>query len=157
MKKYLLLVVIIFPIWSVSAAGVSVRPEKLEFVLSSGQNGKGEILVDNKSNEPVLYQVYPDKKENNFIISPSEFQLQPGEAKLVEIETEFWMLGEQDVYLSIVSRSLNATNMSATAGVKLPVHIKVIGKFWGFVLVGIVVLLSFVLAFLFLKALNRRK
>ncbi len=152
-RFFLLLAILFFVPLTTHATGISVRPQKLEIESSFGREVIGEILIDNISDEPAIYNVYPDDYIDNVQVSPNEFQLQPSESRIIELKTKMWLNGKYCFDLSIVSRSLNSTSMSVVAGVKLPVLINITG--WTFWLVIFFVVL--IIIWVIWLAITRRK
>lgn len=156
MKKIFLLAIFLFPLAGAGATGVSVRPEMLDMLINSSSTGEAGLLVENKGDEPAFYNLYVEKYKNSIQIIPNEFQLQPEEDMLVSLVPSFWINAEHKTKLSIVSRSLNSNNVSAAAGIKIPVSVKVENSWFWLLVFGVVVLLSTVLAYVFLKATKRK-
>jgi hypothetical protein len=142
-KKYFALIIIFFWLFpfSVFATAVSVKPQKLEITSYPVQESTGEILIANISNEPAIYEVYPDSYVKNIKINPKEFRLAPGETQIVKVVSRFWLNGQYEFDLSIVSRSLNSVSVATAAGVKLSVVVFVAGRIIWTVLLGIIILL----------------
>jgi len=132
---------------TVLAVGIGAKPKKLDLEIKTGALSNAEILITNVSDQPGVYQVKPDSLEKNIKLTPADFQLNPGQSQLVNLEINFNRPGKFATNLSIVATPLQAGGLVAGTGVKIPVDISVSGVPIWWVIIGIAILiLLFILA-----------
>ena len=151
MKYILILLFILLPFQYTWALGLSVRPQELSIFASMGQLAETELLIINSSDEPALYQVYPDDQVKNISIEPPSFRLEPGGNQQVNINVKKWLSGEYKTDISIVSQLPNAQKYAVNAGVKVPLEIIIITPRWIYLLIGLFILFIVLLSIIISK------
>lgn len=150
-KKLLLIffLVFIFVICQneVKAASIGVKPKEINLFGFIADEIVQEILIFNVSQEPGIYTLSVDGKVNNVVIAPNEFPLDAGGEKLVKIITKSYFPKHSKTSISVVSRSPDASGLSASVGLKIPMEINY--NFSKFQLLGI-----FCLAIMFVVLLR---
>lgn len=141
---------------SVQAVGVGVKPKEIDLSVKIGEETVAEFLVMNVSDQPAIYQVYPDAMNEEIKVGPTDFRLEPGASQIVTGKVTIKSPGRFNTNISIVARPLNAAGLVAASGVKLPITIVVSGfpLLWSIILIGVVCL---VLIFTLLLKQRKKK
>ena len=104
------------------AAGVGVKPSRLELDGVFLGMTRAEILVTNVEESPALYEVSFDDFPAA-LVEPMVFRLEAGANQLVALHLPVRMAGRANYTLSVIARPLAATSLSAATGVKIPVQL----------------------------------
>ena len=110
---------------SVMASGVFVKPMQLNFVLEAGQEETKNIVVENISSQPVIYNLYADELEDQIFLAPANFRLEVGQKRQVKVKVQPEKAGIFATNLSIVSQDLDRRKFNVSTGVKIPVVLQV--------------------------------
>ncbi len=124
--KYLIIFFSIFFLLagnSAYAVGIGVKPKSLDLNVSLGKEVKTELLIINVSEEPAIYQLYPDSFKKEIKIIPSDFTLEPSANQLVQVSVKMKRPGLFRSNISAVARPLGSGGFSAGSGVKIPITI----------------------------------
>jgi len=108
---------------STQAVGVGVKPKEIDLTVKIGRETVTEFLVMNVSDQPAIYQVYPDALEGEIKLGPSDFRLEPGGSQIVKASIIISGPGRYSTNISVVARPLGATGLVAASGVKVPITI----------------------------------
>ena len=106
------------------ALGLGVSPGKLNELPAGNEAASGYITVMNTNNTTTRYRVYVQGKDcrDSFKIEPSEFLLQPGANKKVEIRfqpaNEIQI--EEQIYICVVILPASG-GLGIGAGIRVPV------------------------------------
>jgi hypothetical protein len=134
----------VFSVEQALAVGVGVKPKDLNLKIQAAQQTVTEILVMNVSNEPAIYQVYPDGLEKNIKIGPTDFRLEPGDSQIVKIIVKINNPGRFSTNISVIGRPLANAGLAAASGVKVPIMVEVFGlNIYWFLLAALVCLAVF--------------
>jgi hypothetical protein len=136
------------------ASGVAVKPSKIEISSAIGQSASASFLVINIDSAPALYVIKAESFSRLISIKPDSFQLEPGENRLVTVEAISVLPYVFDTNISIVSKALAADSLSASAGVKLPIAVKIILSPWQ---LGIVLTLLVLFSLVFWRRKKGKK
>ncbi len=154
---------------SALAVGIGVEPSFLDFELKIGQIKTGKILVYNISQEPGIFQVFPDDLNDWLKIEPNNFRLEAGENKEVKIEIKAKEKGRRATNFSVVSLPLDRRSFSISPGLKIPLRLNIkeespiflasvvaaVFQGWNWLLLGILVI--YLIGFFLVKCFKRRK
>jgi len=108
---------------SAQAVGVGVKPKEIDLTVKIGKETVTEFLVMNVSDQPAIYQIYPDALEEEIKLGPSDFRLEPGASQIVKATVTINNPGRFSTNISVVARPLGATGLVAASGVKVPITI----------------------------------
>jgi hypothetical protein len=126
MKKVLLILLFSFLLAHTSdALSIGVKPTAINIFAPLGVSAKRELLIKNTSLEPALYKVYADNYGKNIKVSPGIVELAPGEEKVIAIETRFFTPGLKKTDISVLARSMNLAQFTASPGVKISLAVYV--------------------------------
>src|SRR3989338_3027560 len=92
---------------AVMAAGVSVKPDKLSFIIRAGEEEEKSVVVENISDRPVIYNLYVDEMEDQIFLAPANFRLEVGEKRQVKVKASPRVPGLFATNLSIVTQDLD--------------------------------------------------
>ncbi len=107
-----------------SAIGLGVNPAKLEFEGDSGQLLTKTLYVINSDDDKIGYSVYADDNLPYLTLTPTEFQLNPGELQTVNVSVYSLETIEYMTRISVVSEA-SSSRLGIAAGVKIPVNVVV--------------------------------
>ena len=124
--KIILISAGIFLAAGVNASALKITPSSIHFDAVLGKEEQKNITVENPGKDVALFEVYPDDFSDFISVNPSSFTLNPGEKKEVAVFVNFKNEGIYATSLSIVSKPLSNHNLQTSAGVKVPLEIKVI-------------------------------
>ncbi len=133
------------------AAGISVKPNRLNFTLPARQEQTKAIVVENISDRPVIYNLYVDELADQIYLSPVNFRLEVGQSRQVKIKANPVQAGLFATNLSIVTQDLDRRSFNVATGVKVPIVLQV-APAQKFVLPAFIGKLSFFLIFPLLAA-----
>lgn len=102
------------------AAGIGIKPDKINISGAAGKALSQEILVFNAGEAPGMYVLSPDDEMDLIAIEPKEFVLEAGAERLVKITAKSYFPKTANTAISVISRPLDASGFSAAAGVKIP-------------------------------------
>lgn len=155
---------------SALAIGIGAKPSFLDLELKVGQSKEVEILVYNISQEPGIFQVFPDELNTWIKIEPNNFRLEAGENKEVKITVLAKEEGGKAIYLSVLANPLDRSSFSVGPGLKIPLRLDVSKEGSIFLasvlealrqnlsLISIVILIGiFLIGFFLIKYLKKRK
>ncbi|MFA5659727.1 MAG: hypothetical protein WC900_10655 [Oscillospiraceae bacterium] len=141
---------------SAQAVGIGVKPKKIDLNVVLGKEIKTEILIINVSDEPAMYQVYPDSLKQEIKVSPSDFTLDPSASQLVEIKVKMKSPGLFATNISAVARPLGSGGLVAASGVKIPFTASVSGWPVSWFIIGFI-FVCFAIVFMLLLIKRRKK
>lgn len=152
MKKiYLVILLIICCLFfavPVLAVGIAVKPKEINLNVTVGRQTETEILVINISEEPAMYQVYPDALLEVITVTPADFRLEPNGNQIVNIIVKAKKPGRFATNISAIARPVGAGGLPTASGVKVPITIIASGiLLWRLILgifVGICLLIIFI-------------
>lgn len=128
-KIIILMILVLLSAQAVAAAdnGIEVSPGKLNFELKPGAQGEQSIYVTNSGSEAVSYEIDVEDAayEAWFSISPSNFTLESGENKSVNIILSVPSSTTSDVNCKLL---VFPTSGTVKVGVKVPVYINVLSS-----------------------------
>lgn len=107
------------------AAGVSVHPDKLNYIMEAKTEITKSIVVENISDRPVIYNLYVDEMEDQLFLAPANFRLEVGEKRQVKIKASPAYSGVFATNLSIVTQDLDRRTFNVATGVKVPIVLQV--------------------------------
>ena len=107
------------------AAGVSVKPDKLSFIIRAGEEEEKSVVVENISDRPVIYNLYVDEMEDQIFLAPANFRLEVGEKRQVKVKASPRAAGLFATNLSIVTQDLDRRTFNVATGVKVPLTLQV--------------------------------
>lgn len=136
---------VFIPYSSTQAVGMSIKPKELVVELKAGYRETTELLVTNTGEEPILYQVNPDKYIKNTIVYPADFRLEPNGSQALTIKFKKIWPGQFNYDISVVARPLNVSGISAATGIKVPVKLRVSAWFIKYLALLILVIFSILL------------
>lgn len=151
----LMIIFWLLPGQSVWAVGVGVKPKEINLQIQTGKEVITEFLVINVSQEPALYQVYPDGLQKQIQLEPIDFQLEPDGSQIVKAKVIAKTPGRFSTNISVVARPLGAGGLTAASGVKVPITIIASGLPWWWLVLGGVII--FCLIGFFVVILRKRK
>jgi len=140
MKKNVLFLILtcfflLLTIKSVMAIGVGVKPKELNIKTEIGKAAAEEILIINPSDEPAFYSVSADNLKRKIAISPVDFLLEPNSSRIAVVIVKSWIPCKFNDNISVVSRPVNHTGLTAASGVKVPIVITAMDiPFWWIIL-----------------------
>lgn len=149
------------------AVGISASPSRLLLSIERGEEITAQLIISNPSTNVSVFEVYPDEFESVIIIAPSSFILEGGDQKKVRVRIQPKKIGVFVTNISILAKPLAESAFSASAGIKIPVRLEVIGQrdFFAAALallpievsfLGIFILAAVLFAFAFLLRGRRR-
>lgn len=106
------------------AAGIGISEEAVSVSFESGAEYSKQLSIHNTSQAPAIYQVYPDAYENLILIDATEFRLEAGEGRVIQLSFESFPPGQYQTDLSLVASDIDALPGTPKTGVKLPVSIE---------------------------------
>lgn len=121
----ILLFIFFLAILKVAAAGLSVKPDHLNFVMNATQEETKSIVVENISDRPVIYNLYVDEMEDQIFLAPANFRLEVNEKRQVKVKASPRTPGLFATNLSIVTQDLDRRAFNVATGVKVPVTLQV--------------------------------
>lgn len=125
-KSFFIIAVLLFIPGVVWAAGIEVRPAKLNVELNAS-GGSYEFQVKNPSKQVQVFEVYADDFADIISITPQSFTLEAGGSRSVALAIT--PKGESRIMqtnLSMVANNLVGQNFQAQAGLKIPLVISFI-------------------------------
>lgn len=127
--KILIILIFIFFFFfffdSAFAIGIGAKPSFLDLELKIGQTKETKILVYNISQEPGIFQVFPDELNDWIKIEPDNFRLEAGEDKEIKIKILAEEGGKKATNLSISAIPLVRTSFSVSPGLKIPLRLNI--------------------------------
>ncbi|MFH1894327.1 MAG: hypothetical protein ABH813_00255 [Patescibacteria group bacterium] len=139
MKKNFLIPIIFlfFTADFVQAAAIKVFPSEVKIKTESGVLAKGEITVENPTEDITLYEVYADDFSDWILPKPESFFLKAREKQRVVLEIKNKDKGVFLTYLSVVAKPLSERKFKIDSGVKIPLEIRISEGEEGFLLAKI--------------------
>jgi hypothetical protein len=125
--KLILTALLFFPAIT-SAAGISITPSKLDFILNEKKIASQEIVIANPTADVQLFEVSSDEFEKIIKSVPASFTLEAGGKKTVLITIEPSQLQTGQIIsanLSVISRLLKDDGLKVGTGVKIPIKIAI--------------------------------
>ena len=118
-----------FPVLT-QAVGLSVRPSSLDLVFPNMHSK--DLVVTNISSEPITVNIQADDFVSHIIASPNELRLLPDESSRVKITANFddAKPGVEQTNISIISRAIDPRSFNAASGIKIPLTINIVKKYW---------------------------
>ncbi len=126
--KIILIFAGIFLAGNANATALKITPSSINFDIVLGKTGQKVITIENPGKDVALFEVYPDDFSDLISVNPSSFTLNPEEKKEVAVFANFKNEGIFASAISIVSKPLSNRNLQTSAGVKVPLEIKVIAS-----------------------------
>lgn len=145
---------------TVLAVGIGIKPAFIDVELEVGQEKNIEVSITNISDEPSFYQIYPDSFQDEILVSPFEFYLNPNENKLIQVIITGKGSGKKSTNLSVVARPIMSAKFTAGAGVKIPINFIIthpLLKEKNFLYWGIFAVLIIICIFLLFRLRLKRK
>jgi len=153
----------------VLALGVGANPSFLDLELKVNQQKEAKILVYNISQEPGIFQIFPEELKDWIKIRPDNFRLEAGENKEVEIKVLAKEGGQRATDLSVSAIPLDRQSFSISPGLKIPLRLNVMEErpiflasvleafrqSWPWLIVGILVIC--LIGIFLIKYFKRRK
>lgn len=149
----------LFPLFSVSAAGLSVSPSSFTEAVASGDTLSRMMTVSNPTSEVALIEVFPDDFDTFISMDPRSFTLEAGESRRVRVDMRGEREGVYSTFVSVVARPLGQRQIAAGSGIKIPLTMHVSSEssswlpWWVWVIAGVDVVLLGV----FLHTRRKRK
>jgi|GEM_PF-2459879 len=118
-----------FPLFT-QAIGLSVKPSSLDLVLPSIHSK--DLVITNISSEPITVNISADDFVSYITVSPNELRLLPDESSRVKIMANFNGVrsGVEQTNISIISRAVDPRSFNAASGIKIPLTINIVKKYW---------------------------
>ncbi len=113
---------------SVFAIGIGANPSFLDLELKLNETKESEILVYNISQEPGIFQIFPDELNDWIKIEPNNFRLEAGETKKIKIIVSAKDKGRVATNLSIVVNPLDRGSFGVGSGLKIPLRLNIKGQ-----------------------------
>jgi|SRR3989344_3363498 len=135
---------LLLSVYPVLAAGVSVKPSKLNFTLKANQEETQSLVVENISDKPVIYNLYVDELDDQIYLAPANFRLEVGQKRQIKVKVSPRTAGLFATNLSIVTQDLDRRVFNVAIGVKIPIILQ-ISQAPAFVLPAVIGKISFFL------------
>lgn len=139
MKKIFLIPILFlfFAAGFVQAAAIRVFPSEVKIKTESGILVKGEITVENPTEDITLYEVYVDDFSDWILPKPESFLLKSREKQKVVLEIKNKDKGIFLTNISVVAKPLSERKFKIDSGVKIPLEIRISEREEGFLLAKI--------------------
>ncbi|MCX6785390.1 MAG: hypothetical protein NTZ18_00880 [Candidatus Komeilibacteria bacterium] len=108
-----------------AAAGISVKPDRLNFIMPAGQTATQNLVVENISASPVIFNLYFDELTGQLKVEPDNFRLEVGQKRQIKVTASPAAEGLLATNLSIVAQDLDRRAFNVAAGVKVPIVLQV--------------------------------
>ncbi len=134
MKKIFLISIIslLFITDFVQAAAIKVFPSEVKIKTESGVLARGEITVENPTEDITLYEVYADDFSDWILSKPESFLLKGQEKQKVVLEIKNKDKGIFLTNISVVAKPLSERKFKIDSGVKIPLEIIISEREEGF-------------------------
>lgn len=118
------LIILFFPYFTASAAGLQVSPARLDFDMPAQGEEIKKIIISNPSADLQLFEIYADDFTDIISINPRTFSLESGARQEVAISVTASQNTElKQSNLSIIARPFSTENIVISSASKIPITI----------------------------------